>query len=91
LPPALPTPGFLTHTPTIKQEPYKALARIVVAGMKARGVKDYRTKPEDADGPGKEEYKNIYHHTLKAAVFALVSLVFYRPGRIACSQIGIEK
>lgn len=67
------------------------LAKVVVAGMKACGLRDYRSSrgksilsggagEEDGDGSKerdcereKEEYKQVYYHTVKAAAFALVS------------------
>jgi len=62
------------------------LAKMVVARMKACGIRDYRSKSimpitpaavipvldENEERRDKEEYKNIYHHTVKAATFALV-------------------
>ena len=62
------------------------LAKMVVARMKACGIRDYRSKSimpitaavmspvldENEERREKEEYKNIYHHTVKAATFALV-------------------
>ena len=64
------------------------LAKMVVARMKACGIRDYRSKSvmpittavvipvldENEERREKEEYKNIYHHTVKAATFALVGL-----------------
>ncbi|KAG0127961.1 hypothetical protein HOY82DRAFT_612793 [Tuber indicum] len=61
------------------------LAKVVVARMKACGIRDYRSKSvmpttaatmtpvldESEEKREKEEYKNIYHHTVKAAIFAL--------------------
>ncbi|RPB00152.1 hypothetical protein L873DRAFT_1789112 [Choiromyces venosus 120613-1] len=64
------------------------LAKVVVARMKACGIRDYRSKSimpttpitpvadENGEKREKEEYKNIYHHTVKAAVFALVGITF---------------
>ncbi|PWW80473.1 hypothetical protein C7212DRAFT_342166 [Tuber magnatum] len=63
------------------------LAKMVVARMKACGIRGYRSKSvlpisaatvvpvldENEEKREKEEYKNIYHHTVKAAIFALVT------------------
>lgn len=73
------------------------LAKMVVTGMKACGLRDYRnnrgkpalqTGEEDGDGDGgrererekereKEEYKQVYHHTVKAVAFAFVGFAFF--------------
>lgn len=61
------------------------LAKMVVARMKACGIRDYRSKsvmPITAAVmipvlDEKEEYKNIYHHTVKAATFALVGFPLF--------------
>ncbi|KAL7270893.1 hypothetical protein RUND412_006382 [Rhizina undulata] len=62
------------------------LAKIVLAGMKSSGIRDYRSRARSVkfeDGAGaekenlavaereKEEYKGLYHMTVRAAVFAL--------------------
>ncbi|RPB16170.1 hypothetical protein P167DRAFT_532646 [Morchella conica CCBAS932] len=66
------------------------LAKVVVAGMRACGLKDYRGGrgrsiagvEDDEEGERererereKEEYKQVYYHTVKAAAFALVGFL----------------
>lgn len=77
------------------------LAKMVVTGMKACGLRDYRNNrgksvvqagEEDGDGGRererekereKEEYKQVYHHTVKAVAFAYVGFPFFL-------RVGIE-
>ncbi|CUS09314.1 unnamed protein product [Tuber aestivum] len=77
------------------------LVKVVVARMKACGIRDYRSKSvmpisaaaaavppvpdENEEKREKEEYKNIYHHTVKAAIFAL------RNDGIANATVNLEK
>lgn len=69
------------------------LARVVVAGMRACGLKDYRGRGKSIVGEEgedverekerereKEEYKQVYHHTVKAAAFALVGFSLWWVG-----------
>ncbi|KAH0609772.1 uncharacterized protein H6S33_012318 [Morchella sextelata] len=66
------------------------LAKVVVAGMRACGLKDYRGGrgrsivgvEDDEEGERererereKEEYKQVYYHTVKAAAFALRNVI----------------
>ncbi|KAI5803051.1 hypothetical protein EDC01DRAFT_645647 [Geopyxis carbonaria] len=58
----------------IKPDPDPAAKRLIeltiVDEMKAAGVKDYR-RVENSDEFYKKEYKGIYYHTYRTAVFAL--------------------